>query len=492
MSESFESMRLLLELALNSGKKRKSQQTGYLHYCYQNTENEPHLPIPLVENFLLALALLRSRTVENIQEAKILLDGLLHFQNKENSSPSKGNFPIYLHDFPSCKDRFIGIHVACVIYWILKQFHQVVGLDLKNRLEESLLLTVKHSLSVYSEKSASYLLSIKIASLAIATGRLLNDQRLSDEGLQMLEVLRKTPDDACLFCPVSMGSMLSSLLMVYSRLSESPWQFFWDHLQATWHRGTGSYAGPSLKESQEGEEPQVSLYDLFCGYFSGNFSDRALKESSTHLEAVLIPISDERFQSLNYPLEVQGTIQGANWFLYHAEGFAYSYIEKGKIEINQALEKRFHPFKMLWGNLHRAHTLVCQGGNAKSIKMTNTEMIFDIEGPADVEDREKNREILFFIDAHEGLEFFISEQKASTFLLDEIVLVKDQYLSFNLSFHLEEGEGRFLGHLMLGNRPSQLNIKGNARFNAYDWQIFLRTINRTENTRMRVQLKINH
>ncbi|HEV8051761.1 MAG TPA: hypothetical protein VGP47_04640 [Parachlamydiaceae bacterium] len=501
MNDSIESMRLLLELALNSGRKRKSQQTGYLHHCYHLVEHEPHLPIPLIENFMFALALLRSRLVENIQEAKSIMDGLLHFQNKNPQDQSFGNYPIYIHDFPNCKDRFIGIQVAPVIYWILKQFHQVIGQDLKKRLEESLVMAVKHAILTSKDRQASYPTAVKIAAAAIATGQLVGDSLLSDEGSSLLESLRSTPEESSLYCPVSMGSIATSLLMVYPHLIDSPWKFFWDHLQSTWHRGTASYAGPSLKEWQQKFEPQVTLYDLICGYFSGVFSDRALKEAPVHLEAVLIPFTDERFQPLSYPYETTGEIQGIKWFLHQSENLAFSFIDKGTIQINQAFEKGFHPFKLLWGDIHRVHSLVSQGGTAAAVTFKHSremeddktiqdfELDFDLDGAIEVEDKEKSREILLFADAHEGIEFLVSGFKASTFKMDEMITMVDKYLSIQLSFHIIEGDGRFFGHRMLGNRPSQLAIKGEERFNAYDWQLFMRTINRSDKCRIKAKLR---
>jgi hypothetical protein len=483
-----DNMRLLQELALESGRKRQSAQTGYLHYYYHPIEQEPHLPIPLVENFLFALALLRSKTVENIQEAKTMLEGLLHFQDKKEGNASKGNFPIYLHHFPACKDRFIGIRIACAIFWILKQFRQVVGQELKMRLEEALSLAVKQALQTHSEKEAPYPIAIKIAATAAAAGQLLEDASLKDTGWQLLETLREHPDEHYFFCPESLGSIAVSLLMIYPRLNERPWAFFWDHLQTTWHRGTATYTGPSLKEWQQREEPQATLYDLVCGYFGETFSDRALKETNVHLEAVLIPFSEGRFGPLSYPLEVHGTLQGAKWTLFHGEKFAFSCIEKK----DSLHEKGFSPFRLIWGDVHRVHTFACQGGNAKTISFDKTEMIFDLEAPVDTDDREKNREILFFIDKYEALQFFVSGQKASTFRLDEPITLKDGPLTLSLSFHLEEGEGRFLGHWMTGNRPSQLDIKGEARFRAYDRQLFLRTVTRSDTCRFKVRLTIEN
>ena len=209
-----------------------------------------------------------------------------------------------------------------------------------------------------------------------------------------------------------------------------------------------------------------------------------------HLEAVLIPITDERFMTVNYPIDIHGVINGAKWHLRHEEKFAYSYIDKGQIEINQAYEKGFHPFRLIWGDMTRTHSFVCQGGNAVAITMDKTDLVFELEGLPELEDREKTREIIFFIDAHEGLEFLVSGEHASTFTLADILSIKDQFMSLSLDFKFEEGEGHFFGHRMLGNRPAQLEAKGSTRFDAFDWQVFLRTINRSDKCRMKVSLKM--
>ena len=157
MSDRNESMRQLIELAINYGRKRQSSQTGYLHYCYGVHEQEIHLPIPVVENFLFALALLRSRLIDNVTEAKLILEGLLHFQNRQPENPMAGNFPIYLHEFPVCNDRFAGIQVAGVIYWILKLYHQGLGQELKKRLEEAFLSAVNHALRMHQRSRRAIL-----------------------------------------------------------------------------------------------------------------------------------------------------------------------------------------------------------------------------------------------------------------------------------------------------------------------------------------------
>ena len=546
MNENPENIRVLLDLALSAGKSRKSPQTGYLHHFYHLQNGQPHLTIPLVENFLFALALLRSRTVENIQEAKTILEGLLFFQNKIEGDPAKGNFPAYMHEFPSCKNYLTGIQVACAIYWILKQFHQVLGQDLKKRLFESMQLAVGHALTIWAEKKLSYPMKVKIAAATFSCGRLADNAPMIAEGEQMLKSLQSSPDTISMHCPVSLGSIAVSLLMAFPKLNESPWKFLWDHLQKTWHRKTASFAGLSLKERQSGSEPEVTIYDLLCGYFSGGFSDRALKDSIVHLQAVLIPQSDERFQSVHESTESQ-IFQDENGFSFSDKNMAYCCIEKKEPEANLSVEKEKCYFKLLWGNKHRTHTFVCQGGNTKCIffnletavqdkvmqdfelkslsmeadhsqmvkaasigsdygskdcvnllsstavsRFNEGEIIFDLEGEAEIEDKEKNREILFFIDAHEGLEFFVSGKKSSTFALGEKLTIQDQHLKLSLSFHLDEGDGRFMGHWMPGNRPSQQEAKGEARFEANDWQLFLRTIQRSDKCRLKVMYTIEH
>lgn len=502
MNESIETMRVLLELALSSANRRKSTQTGFLHYCYHASEQEPHLPIPLVENFLFALALLRSRTMENIKEAKGLLNQLLFFQNRTGEANENGNFPIYIHEFPSCKDYYTGIHVSFIICWILRHFHHILGQELKSRLEESLKATIEHILFIHAEKRISYFIEIKIGAVLVAAGQLLENPGLCSQGFSILDRLNGKEDETAWYCPESLGEIAVSLLLVYPSLNNSPWKSLWDHLQLTWHRNTASYAGPALKERQQGFEPQVTLYDFLCGYFSDQLSDRALNESWVHLKAVLIPPSEERFSLLNYPVVYQKELQGAVWYLHHSEKMAYSgiFLSPSSTVVSKILEgenhdplannKGMHPFRLIWGDKHRVHTLVCQGGNVCKMSCQMPSLIFDLGKSIDVEDREKNREVMFFLDAQENMQFLVEEEKSSTFLLGDGISIKDRKIQIHLKFLLLEGEGRFLGHRMLGNRPAQLETKGNHRYEAYDWQVFLRTISRSEHCRIQVLLEI--
>ena len=87
------------------------------------------------------------------------------------------------------------------------------------------------------------------------------------------------------------------------------------------------------------------------------------------------------------------------------------------------------------------------------------------------------------------LNFYITQQpctrfSSSTFALDEPVKIGD----LTLTFSLQEGEGRFLGHISRANRPSQTANRRENRFDTYDYRIALRTIAREGLATIRVSV----
>lgn len=481
----------MIDLAIAFGRGRQSPQTGYLHFYYGADEQEPSLTIPTVENFFFALALLRSRNVDQVNEAKTLLDNLLHFQNLHDEA-TLGNFPIYLHEYPACKDRFVGIHVACVIYWILKQYHQGLGSDLRSRLEAAFTSATKQALQTHHEKNGNYAVALKIAAVAKSGGEFLKNDLLAEQGSALLAKLEKERDFSAWCCPKSIGIMLSALSILYPKIGESPWKAFWSYLQETWHRKTCSYIGPATKEWQSGYEPQVTLYDMFLGYFSEAFSKRALKPSIAHLEAVLILCSDESFPKIAYPFFKKAEENGVEWTTYQDASVGYSIITKKNFP--EMIDKGYHSLKLVWGSSDYVHTFVCQGGNSVltefSAQAKEIILTFDLGQTLDVEDKEKSRDVIFFTDIHEGIEFLVEGEKSSTFRLGEKLDFKDSAAHLQLSFDLKGGEGNFVGHRMLGNRPSQIDSKGSKRYSAYDWQLFLRTVGRSPAGKVAVKLSI--
>ena len=219
----------VVELALKAGRKRQSEITRFVHHCTEASEKSAEA-IPTYENFCFALALLRSRTAENVLEAKALLERLLAFQ-------VNGEFPVYLHEYPSCRYAGLGSKLYPILFFILRDFHMVLGDHLREQLQD---LQTRYALYEIDspetpEECAEFLLHCQI------TGK-----------------------------------------------DKSP-------AFKSWDAKTLAYAG---HQRQERGEPALTLYDLFLGEWGGQFSNRALQDHPVHLRASLIyPAEAPRFVS---------------------------------------------------------------------------------------------------------------------------------------------------------------------------------------------------
>jgi hypothetical protein len=206
-----------VELALRAGRKRQSEVTRFVHHCSENVEKSSET-IPIYENFCFVLALLRSKSVENVLEAKALLEKLLAFQvNSE--------FPVYLHEYPICRYAGLKSKLYPVIFFILRDFHSVLGEKLSQQLQGVQGVPEQVTSPESPEEWAEFLIHAQI------TGQ------------------DKTPA-----------------------------------LQH-WDTGCLSFIGP---QRQERGEPALTLYDLFLCQWQGKYSARALQDHPVHLRASLI------------------------------------------------------------------------------------------------------------------------------------------------------------------------------------------------------------
>ena len=458
-------MKELIELAVNSGRKWQSTQTGFIHYCYHLKGESTHYPIPIVENFLFVLALLRTRNAENITEAKELLSRLLYFQNE--------GFPIYQHDYPTCYSRTIGASLLPIFYWIQKDYLKILPPDLKQRFENAINELLDWTLEKDCEKPAPYPLALKIAACAKVFR---NEDR-------MQELLDRGPDPSW-YNPVGIADILTGLQVLYPKISESPWKDFWDHVLQTWDPKIGSYTGPAMQEFQVQGEPQVTAYDYFLGSLTKSFSARAKVLHPVALQAALIQDWNE---------EIVPQSPGKRLFDSLSFGNISGSVQEVKNPYDPNLHKGFSPLRLLWGNLEQANSFLCQGGNVLRMdyKVSDgVDCLFHIKGAPDTEEREKNRDVQFFVNLHEDLKILVNGSPSTTFRFGETVTLEDAQARVSLTFTLDEGKGDFLGHIMRGNRPCQIAAKGKERFSAYDYQIFLRTIRRKEPCQIKVHLKI--
>lgn len=206
-----------VELALKAGRKRQSEFTRFVHHCAEHLEKSSET-IPVYENFCFALALLRSRIAENVLEAKALLEKLLAFQ-------INAELPVYLHEYPFCRYAGLKSKLAPVIFFILRDFHSVLGEKLRAQLQ-----AIQGSLE-------------EIAS-------------------------PESPEEWAEF-------------LIYAQITGQDKTSALKH----WDSSCLSFIG---SQRQEKGEPAVTLYDLFLGQWGGKYSARALQDHPVHLRASLI------------------------------------------------------------------------------------------------------------------------------------------------------------------------------------------------------------
>ncbi len=219
--------------SLNTGRLWQSRQTGFVHYCHEGDERGE--TIPLYENALFALALFRTHMSESVLEGRALIEKLLPFENA-------GNFPVYLHEYPLCRDSLMGLRLATVFFWILKDYCAVLG-ELKGKLEEvtGRILQLEGPLPVWAEQRL----------------RALKRQKL--EGMEP-----KAPHE--------WGEWLITLQMAGEPI---------DSAFDLWNQRLGCYTGPNPKPQQDGGEFALTLFDLFM-------NRRTTKPHPLHLAAALI------------------------------------------------------------------------------------------------------------------------------------------------------------------------------------------------------------
>ena len=325
-------------------------------------------------------------------------------------------------------------------------------------------------------------------------GHLLNLKSLEDQGSLLLSELLSNTNSKALYCPADLADCVIALQMVYPLISDSPWEHLWKHLAVTWHQPTCSYIGPSLKEYQCGSEPEPTHYDLLMGYLTKSLPERALGDQLYHLKAALIQPTDDHLPPSQHHISYSGDINGREWHILKTDQYAYSCFATE--EISNPLEKGLHPLKLVWGNADRLHTLVCQGGNSTDVEFESVEdgldLLFTLDTPLPQDDKEKSREIGFYFDSHQETQFSILGQSTNTFQIGDLLQIAFPELNLEMQFTVVEGAGRFFGHIMPGNRPSQVSIKGNHSHHcpAYDWQVFLRTLERKEKCVVRVKIRV--
>jgi hypothetical protein len=485
-----EGIKQLIELAVSCGRKFQNEQTGFVHYYHTKEDEKNHGAIPVYENLLFALALMCSKHTDTVQEGKGILEKILFFQNFK-LDVGMGGFPIYLHEYPHCKEKHSGIRLLPVFFGIFNQFHHVLGNTLKAKLIDSSRALLSQCFQVHEEKPASPALALTLGLAAQKLTSFIDDAGFEVAGKKIIEETSFSEASPLWYSPSSLSDLLIAMQMAGENSLPQGWTHFWQFLSDTWHRESCAYAGPGWKEFYLKEEPQATLYDLYMGFASGCYSYRAFVTHPFQLQGALITHQPVSLPPQRSPSK--GSIGLHRWLCENTTEYGLCLLAK-KEEVSPYQEKGFIPLKLLWGDRTRVHSFICQGGNIDDIEYAwspggNLQMEATLGVIPNGEDKEKAREVVFFTEALEGVHFDVDSIQATTFKLGEQICFFSAGKKIKLTFDLAEGDGNFVGHIMRGNRPSQIGLKGEHRLEAFDWQIYLRTIYRTSPCKIRVLIE---
>ncbi len=254
---------------------------------------------------------------------------------------------------------------------------------------------------------------------------------------KLLHLLAQEGDEAPLKQALTPGALALQLVRLHAD-NEALYTEKLEEASRLWHPGLKVYLG---EQRQEGSCPEVTLFDLLMGQLYGAYSERALQDNPVHLLGALIP-----------PHEVKPFL-GAE-------------------------EPYFTQTTLFWG---KGHSLVSNGTWEEGMATIN----FSESVP---DDRDDGFEVSFFVNRSSVDKILVNGTKATTFQLQDSLQILSGTTQITLLFSIKEGEGRFFGHILYGNRPGQLAV---SKFEAYDYRIVVRTISRTPHCQIQVQAVVS-
>lgn len=419
----------LIDLAVDIGKKKYSNKTGFLHHHHEKQSNSFET-IPIFENFAFALALLRTRNVDNVAMAIDLVKKLRGFQNEE------GFFPMYIHEFPQVNYN-LNVDICIALFWIDREFFKLFDRELKKVLRRLIKACDKKSFCF----SKNVLLKFKVLSSLFSKKRIDSLDFLLDSkedikdmllAIQMVDLENKKKQSR---------DLLKKALSFYS---------------------STDYIGPPIDLFQNESAPELTFSDLFVLSYLKKLSK--IDHPIFMLGGLIRPVN---FSIEADPFELD------QWHCLRNKGVSIISMKK-----STPIDKRFRGF-----HLFRAffkNSLVCQDFESQfssEIKEDHLILKFDLSKDIKLD----QFEIQFFTEM--SSEVLVDNTKATSFKCgDRISILNDDKKGVILSFF---SDALFTGHILRSNRHSQL-VKN--RVLAFDYAIALRTIRRSSDCSVEVKI----
>ena len=476
---------------LDHCRQFQSSQTKLIHWHYCDSRlDQVRESIPFVENFLFVLLLLKQRNLTAVAEAKELLERLIEFVHDENGGQC---FPRYMHDFPKCGDRGLGTEVAPTLILILRFYHHGLGKELRQKMTDILEGLLSFAWVKHEERPLPFDRQCLLIACSFECDRLKGSQEYHSKYLRSVSHLVENVNKEVLFSSNFLGALFFAMQLSEDFSSElSKWKRM-ELISELWDSERQCYFGPAFYERQWDKHTDLQFYDLMMTYKNLGDVDQDLQ---------LVDLSQVLRLAWLEPRQVKDFVQKDEFcFVEENDDF---HIERNKKYALATLKKEaglgsskykgLHPLRILWTEEGKTRNFVCQAPKAavhfSKVAEKQWQAFFDLEGALEDDSWQGRQELAFYCDLQEKVEIRVEGHTATTFRLGEQVSIGASGLRVSLQVDLEEGEGRFLGHIFPGNRPAQLKNQGEYRFDAYDLQIFLRTIDRQEPCRIRVTLTI--
>lgn len=454
--------RELIDKSLQEFKRWVSVKTKLVHFSYEDKSHSDYV-CPLYENFCYLLALFESKQKENILHAKELLEKLLAFQNFMDEE-SIGGFPIYLHEYPKCKNTYLHVHILYPLYYILKRYENVLEQHLIDKLTNAIDALYDRALKTHESFPYKDAMLLKLKAFTSAYKSM---EQMSLEDFAIDTNSSKTIAETL----VALQMASPSKEVIKEVLSKA---------SAFWSVEYQTYIGPAIKEYQERFDLALTMLDLFMALSLQTDLYKLKQPSSLLMHAPLI-----------FPFDIDQvddsiSSHDPNWDIMSKDGLHLS-SRKEFLPSDDPLGPSHHLFRALWKEEKSLHSLVCQ---EKSLAMSflnqqDTSFLFTYSPELPGEGK-KEYELALFTNIEKDKEILVNNEKSTVFNLGDTISIVTKTKTLNLCFEIVEGEGRILGHLFYGNRPSQLI---EDIFQAFDWKISLRTLNRSEN--LKVKLKFH-